>query len=173
MQDNTWRMYGFVPYQLSGIQSGIQFGHAAMRYAWGYKNTEEYQKWIEDCETFIILNGGTTNMSETSPGGMNIILKNLLDNDINCAWFKEPDLGNQLTGIAFLVNEKVYDLEKWPDLADWVPKDIFTPKEIQDIRHDRYDWPSDKKQFLLDWTAMIEPKNVFLRKYLKKFRLAN
>ena len=58
-----YRMYGLVPYNISPIQQGIQFGHAVVEYMLNfpvdlrvYKDTK---KWAEEDKTFIILNGGT------------------------------------------------------------------------------------------------------------------
>ena len=31
-EDLEWRMYGIVPYNISDIQKGIQFGHAVQEY---------------------------------------------------------------------------------------------------------------------------------------------
>jgi len=61
----NYRMYGMVPYNLSPIQQGIQFGHAVVRMGrtvrdMGYME-DIYNKWADKDEVFIILNGGTTN----------------------------------------------------------------------------------------------------------------
>ena len=55
------RMYFFVMYNLSGIQKGIQAGHAALEYANLFKNKREYQDFIEVHKTFILLDGGGSN----------------------------------------------------------------------------------------------------------------
>ena len=61
------RMYGFVNYQLTGIQKGIQFGHAVVEYGQQVKKTgdpkliNKWNDWADNWKTFIILNGGTTN----------------------------------------------------------------------------------------------------------------
>jgi hypothetical protein len=57
------RMYGLVNYQLSGIQQGIQFGHAVVEYGLNHFVEKNYQDWANNHKTFIILNGGTTNNS--------------------------------------------------------------------------------------------------------------
>ena len=63
------RMYGMVPYNISPIQQGIQFGHAVVDYGQRMKylgehnqslNTQ-YNDWADNYKTFIILSGGTTN----------------------------------------------------------------------------------------------------------------
>ena len=57
------RMYGFVPYNISEIQKGIQFGHAIVEYGLENFHTNEYLDWAKYWKTFIILNGGTSNHS--------------------------------------------------------------------------------------------------------------
>lgn len=109
-------MYGLVPYNLSPIQQGIQFGHAVVEYSELYRNTKAYKKWVKKWKTFIILNGGTTNFSYgDSRGSLNKHLDTLLEYDILAAYFFEPDLGDQLTAVVFLVDERVFLPEKYPD----------------------------------------------------------
>ena len=56
------KMYFFVPYNISEIQKGIQCGHAALRYARLYSaKHSEVWNFVDNHETWIILNGGTTN----------------------------------------------------------------------------------------------------------------
>lgn len=109
-----YRMYGFVPYQLSGIQSGIQFGHAVVEYQLKFGNTPEYEKWSTIDKTFIVLDGGTTNTNPLSLGSLNKIKDELFVLGIRSVEFKEPDLGDQLTAIVFLLDERVWNKEKYP-----------------------------------------------------------
>mgnify|MGYP000939177001 CR=1 FL=1 len=75
------RMYGLVNYQLTGIQKGIQFGHAVVKYGQMmkksdyYDQSKVYDKWANEYQTFIILNGGTTNINQISLGTLNQHLK--------------------------------------------------------------------------------------------------
>ena len=108
-----YRMYGLVPYNISPIQQGIQFGHAVVEYS-VYDNDKAYQKWAKDDKTFIILNGGTTNNNEERYGTLNYAESELYSMGVNIATFHEPDLGDQLTAIVFLVDERIYDYAKYP-----------------------------------------------------------
>lgn len=110
-----YRMYGLVPYNLSPIQQGIQFGHAVVEYGLEHFNDEDYQKWATEDKTFIILNGGTTNTNNSVLGTLNEHMMTLLGMEKNYATFYEPDLGDQLTAVVFLVDERVWDKEKYPD----------------------------------------------------------
>lgn len=169
-----YRMYGLVPYNLSPIQQGIQFGHAVVEYHQnvnGLSNLENiYNKWAKQDKTFIILNGGTTNVNPEKLGSLNQHLRNLTDNGIGTAVFHEPDLGDQLTAIVFLVDERVFNRTLYPDF-------VGTP----------YPWPSNKKpteRQMSIWQAENDrnyekwveriggDNNAFLRDYLKPLRLA-
>lgn len=152
------RMYGLVPYNISPIQQGIQYGHAVVEYANKYFNDEEYQKWAKVDKTFIILNGGTTNDNPNQLGTLNQHLQMLLENEIKLETFSEPDLGSQLTSIVFLVDERVFNRTKYPD---------FEPSALAALNMWKY-----KREFK-GWTKKIGgEKNVFLRSFLKNFRLA-
>ena len=94
-------------YNLSGIQKGIQAGHAALEYVLGYgfqqetPNTELIE-FIKDHKTFIILDGGTS-------GTMIDRMDELAELGIPFAAFREPDLNYSTSAIAFIVNESEYD----------------------------------------------------------------
>lgn len=122
MKENTkYRMYFFVPYNLSDIQKGIQAGHCALEYAEGYGHTKEYKQFIKNDKTWIILNGGTTrsyNLAtdhNIAPGSLNEIEFMLRENQIYHARFHEPDLEYALTAVCFLAEEKIWDKENYPD----------------------------------------------------------
>ena len=103
-------MYFFTMYNLSGIQKGIQAGHAALEYVRSYafesdSETETKQDLIDfvtDHKTFIILDGGT---SSTMIDRMD----ELTELGIPFAAFREPDLNHSTSAIAFIVNESGYD----------------------------------------------------------------
>ena len=113
MNNRTYRMYGLVPYNISPIQQGIQFGHAVVEYSLEFGATLAYQKWAREDKTFIILNGGTTNLN--TPGTLNAHEYELEAQGVQHENFFEPDLGDQLTAVVFLVDDRVFDREAWPD----------------------------------------------------------
>jgi hypothetical protein len=115
--ERKYRMYGLVPYNISPIQQGIQFGHAVVEYGLLYGETPEYQRWAKEDKTFIILNGGTTSTNSISPGTLNqhASFLRMLIGEKKVALFYEPDLGDQLTAVVFLVEDRVWDKETWPD----------------------------------------------------------
>lgn len=166
-------MYGLVPYNLSPIQQGIQYGHAVVEYTVKFRDFPDLVKWAEEDKTFIILNGGTTNkdvsITPENPdkhfvGSLNNYKMMLSRKGIKIADFYEPDLGDQLTAVVFLVDERVWDYEKYPErFLGGAPK------------------PNEKYTL----TVFLEPEteedyakrlggeqNVWLREFLKQFRLA-
>lgn len=163
------RMYGLVPYNISPIQQGIQFGHAVVEYsrmidelavhaAGSYDESviAKYKDWADNWKTFIILNGGTTNsrfrLEDGLPfGTLNQHALTLSGMGIELATFKEPDLGDQLTAVVFIVDERVFNEKKYPK-----PDEFDTD-------------PNIRKAFL---KSIGGRQNLNLREFLKQFRLA-
>lgn len=165
-EQRRYRMYGLVPYNISPIQQGIQFGHSVVEYGlyaneMDGKTLDTYLDWATNDKVFIILNGGTTN-SKLNPndmlpiGTLNQHLDTLDENKIQLSTFYEEDLGDQLTAITFLVDNRVWDTETYPDQEGWGESDPSYPF---------YDYD--------EWVHHIGgKKNEFLREFLKQFRLA-
>lgn len=156
-------MYGLVPYNISPIQQGIQFGHAVVEYGLAFGDTALYQDWAKLDKTFIILNGGTTNKGMTGNfefiGTLNKAEDELAGMEIPIATFHEPDLGDQLTAVVFLVDERVYDKEKYPDAT------LFYEKEATEetmLLMDNF-----KNVHGADWEMIAK-----MQCFLSKFRLA-
>lgn len=146
-----YRMYGLVPYNISPIQQGIQYGHAVVEYGLRKRMVKGYKQWAKKDKTFIILNGGTTNMNPFYLGTINQHRETLLQNGIHIAEFHEPDLGDQLTAVVFLVDERVFNKKKYPN-----NEDILLVKD--------------------NWRLKLPKSEVtkidFLREFLSQFRLA-
>lgn len=191
------RLYGLVPYNISPIQQGIQYGHSKDEYTLAmfellesgkvddevYKN---FKNWLKNWKTYIILNGGTTNSNPERLGSLNKHLQTLRDNGVYCSEFYEIDLGDQLTGVDFIVDERVFGKTetgsyKWLDFEDWIYDNVDAPMlnfiiEIKprDLRKTFRDATStDYQNVYKKWVEyMGGPSNVFLRDFLKQFRLA-
>jgi hypothetical protein len=170
-----YRMYGLVNYQLSGtIHAGIQFGHAVVEYQQNVRNLPPheaiYNKWAKNDKTFIILNGGTTNNNVGSLGTLNKHLQTLKDNEILTAEFNEPDLGDQLTAIVFLVDERVWNRDLYEDFVG-TPYTWSSHKKPSDKEYEKWEEVNNK-----NYAAWVErvggEKNVFLRDYLRTLKLA-
>lgn len=104
------RMYVLVNRSLSPIQKGIQALHAVVEYGQKYQ-TPEYKKWAKNDKTVIILDGGTSNSNEN--GEMEKALLKLKELKYKFSEFREPDINNCLTAIAFIVDERIYDEDKY------------------------------------------------------------
>lgn len=189
------RMYGLVPYNISPIQQAIQYGHAVVEYGQMVKMPQSlskmninascvYDDWADNWKTFIILNGGTTNHrsgDDGSPfGSLNNHVLTLDENRIDFATFNEPDLGDQLTAVVFIVDERVFNRKKYPDFEDWVIEnygelirsDYYTTSYMLAQKIKTSESKSDKKVYE-EWIKFVGGnKNVFLRDFLKNFKLA-
>mgnify|MGYP003342550548 CR=1 FL=1 len=189
------RMYGLVPYNISPIQQAIQFGHAVVEYGQMVKQPQSlskmainapniYDDWADNWKTFIILNGGTTNHRPGDDGlpfgSLNQYVLQLDENQIDFATFNEPDLGDQMTAVVFIVDERVFNRKKYPDFEDWVIEnygeliraDHYTTS-IMLARQIKESKSEDDQKVYQDWVKFVGGnKNVFLRDFLKKFKLA-
>lgn len=141
------RMYFLVPYNINKIQQGIQAGHAALEYARKYSNTHDFIDFVDNHKTWIILNGGTTNEKRELGSGKSIgTLNQILDliaerEDINYAFFREPDLNDALTAICLIVDERVFNIKYYPDFNEWVKDksqlNFFERIDLQEM-HNKY-----------------------------------
>lgn len=169
----TYRMYGLVPYNLSPIQQGIQFGHAVVDYARTVRDIKPYEawynKWADQDKTFIILNGGTTNNNPERFGSLNVHLNTMREAGVVIKEFHEPDLGDQLTAFVFLVDERVFDRTVYPDFVpETLPYSKKKPSEKQ-----LSELEARNKKNYEHWVEKIGgPTNAFLRDYLRPLRLA-
>jgi hypothetical protein len=175
------RMYGLVNYQLTGIQKGIQFLHGVVEYSQmanrvGGNMLNVYNDWANSHKTVILLNGGTTNTSQEKPGTLNTHLKTLQDLGVDLAAFYEPDLGDQLTAVVFIVDERVFNRKKYPDFRDWVTENYgdWLRNDSSDLLERVKDStsPRDRKIYQEWFQLMGGEKNILLRDFLKDFRLA-
>lgn len=169
MAERKYRMYGLVPNNISSIQKGIQFGHAVVEYGITQRYSE-YLRWAAIDKKFIILNGGTTNKNLDRLGTLNNHLETLIKAGVRVEWFEEPDLGDQLTAIVFLVDDRVWDRENFPD---YVTDDGYLLES--DLNGDVSE--SDPYE---EWKSKISDSKeeqetiIFLREFLspKNFKLA-
>ena len=190
MEKLELRMYGFVPYNISEIQKGIQFGHAVVEYGLQNFHTTEYLDWAKYWKTFIILNGGTSNHSmnryndEEYVGSMETLLEELNSNDVKLATFYEPDLNDMLSGIVFIIDERAFNRKKYLEFGDWFIENhgdflfdrMIQPNKLERMRLEGYFEKTDdeeEKKFYKEWVDYVGgSKNVFLRDFLKNKKMA-
>jgi hypothetical protein len=185
-----YRMYFFVPYNISPIQQAIQAGHAALEYAWKFPVTQEYIDFMTNDKTWIILNGGTTNDMIDSDGCYYGTLNQLEgqispsgnNHKIHYSTFREPDLNNALTALCFLADERVWDYETYPDFYDWLSEVKMYPnakaemdrKNPQIRRFTPEQFKELFPEYYQKWVVEVlgNEKNEFLRNLLRGKKLA-
>jgi len=173
------RMYFFVLNSLVGISKGIMCGHAALEYADKYGSDEQFVYFVRDWKTWIILNGGTTNDQrdfEGIPSGtLNQLADQLLENDIQFAYFREPDLNDALTALCFICDERVFNKVDYPDFVDYLIQTYkvdASAKEIIEIKITPYKTLMENTHYK-EWIRLIGGvKNEFLRELLRDKKLA-
>jgi hypothetical protein len=169
-------MYFFTIYQLNNIHGAIQSGHAALRYVRKFYETDpRVWEFVDNHETWIVLNGGTTNDGQDeeglSFGSLNRIADDLHANEIPFSFFHEPDLNHALTSVCFLLDERVFDNEKYPDFQRYKMNKIIaehgsiSSQESLEIKITPIDYDSAEYK---EWVRFVGGvKNVFLRDLIK------
>ena len=97
MQEQVkYSMYFFVLRQLNGLNKGIQCGHAALDFMAEYGHIKAYVDFVKYHKTWIILEGG---------GSQDMIDRcdELADFGIDYTFFREPDLADMITAVAFIM----------------------------------------------------------------------
>jgi hypothetical protein len=191
---DDWRMYGLVPYNISPIQQGIQFGHALQEYNnMMFENQDDdllleeiegFNSWRLSGKTFIVLNGGTTNsrIIEDMPfGSLNQHVNTLKDLGVVTAEFYEPDLGEQLTAVVFLVPKEVYNKKDFPGFKDYIKTLNYTDafREFLELCYNAEDesvMPTEFEEYTEVYNKWVETlggeQNVKLREFLSQFSFA-
>jgi hypothetical protein len=184
---DDWRMYGLVPYNLSSIQQGIQFGHALQEYnnlmMSDYPNDkqlEAFDSWRKFGKTFILLNGGTTNtrvINNLPFGSLNQYAIKLEELGVTLAKFYEPDLGEQLTAICFLVSKEVYNKREFLGFKEYMKEHTtLSPILILEFfdAYQRGDFEYENmKNYYECWVDYLGgEQNVKLREFLSNFHFA-
>lgn len=184
-----YKAYFLVPYNISPIQHGIQAGHALGRYLLKYgRYNPDHVAWefLEHHETWIILNGGTTNnqrdLDGIPLGTLNIFGDQLLEMDIEFSYFIEPDLNNALTALCVICDEHVFNYTDYPDMSDYI-LNIHIPsltKASMDVREVEllktrsiYELQEIFPNYYKEWVISLGgEKNVFLRELYRNKKKA-
>ena len=181
------RMYFFVPYNISDIQQGIQAGHALGRYCLRYgRHDPNHIVWdfLEKWETWIVLNGGTTNDErdfEAIPAGsLNQIGDNLMANHVEFSYMIEPDLNHALTALCIICDERVFNKKDYPDFIDWLLDiKMLEPAKEEALKNNSELWvtlkmkPHEEVQdmfpeYYKEWVRFMGGvKNIFLRELIR------
>ncbi len=106
-----YRMYSLVLRQLSPIQKGVQSAHSIVEYANKFHKLTEYIQWVNVDKTIIMLDGGTYQ-------DLKGCRDTLTELGVPYAAFYEEDLGNIITSISFLMEDKVWDTKSYPSYEE-------------------------------------------------------
>lgn len=157
MEKLEQRMYHLVMYNISPIQQGIQCYHAGIEYSLSFGENQDYKDWANIFKTVIILNGGTSNANKLTPGTMEKHSFELYKMGIDAAYFREPDLNDAMTALAFLVDERVFNKEKYPDPIGYLER----PRN-----------ETERESNIILLKLAYDERTAILREWLKQFRLA-
>lgn len=174
------RKYIFVPYNISDIQKGIQAGHASDIYGQLFKDDDENILFVDNHKTWIVLDGGTTCDGDTEEerGTMNNILESLETSTLGIKFtsFREHDLNRALTAICFIVDERVFDYDLYPDFKEYFLNEKSVYGRYSRPRDSKLPYETLKRNFpktFDKWTETLGgKKNVFFRELLKGKKLA-
>ena len=164
------RMYFLVHRSLSSMQKGIQAGHAALEYCLQNRVDTEMWNFIKNDKTWIVLEGGVNVDLSLHESYLKDVCK------IKISKFNEPDLNDCPTALCFIVDERVYDREKYPSFPDFVTSiypdatdmRIYTAYKI----HPEEVINSYSKEYKVWVENMGGESNVLLREYLSQFKKA-
>lgn len=148
-----YRMYCFAERHLSPLDKGIQSAHSIIEYGNKYNDaSDEYSIWSNRDKTIIVLNGGTVN-------DLKKLNSELSAKGIPHSLFIEEDLGDAMTCISVLVDDRVFDKNKYPDFNS----DTAILSFCLTTYNERYN----------RWLNSIGgEKNAYLRNLLSKYQLA-
>lgn len=151
------RMYSLVMYNLSGIQKGIQAYHASIRYALQHFNDEDFQQWAKHDQTVILLAGGGS-------GDMILNCEEMKTLGIKFVQFHEPDLNFSLSAVSFLLDERVFNKEKYPNFREWI-EITYPTSRVSDLQ--------GNQEIKDKWIESLGgEENRKKREFISKFRLA-
>lgn len=102
------RMCSVALRHLSGIQKGIQSAHAIVDYANKLGDTPEYKRWARKDKTLYVLEAHTD-------GQLMDAYNELKALKVPVQLFREPDMGNIVTAITFLLDATVWNTQKFPN----------------------------------------------------------
>jgi hypothetical protein len=165
------RMYTLNKMYFMGIQAGIQSLHSVADYVFKYSDQEDLIRWATKDKTVIVLVGGFSNdlmlkQDPTDPvWGMNHALHQLEQRGIKHAAFYETMANNCLSSIAFLVDERVWNRKKYPDVEHQrIPEHL--------MRYKGAELEAQKRQREANIKAYGEDV-IWMREFLNPYRLAS
>ena len=169
--ERVYRMYCLVLRQLSPMQKGIQAAHSIVEYANKFPHDEEYKEWSKFDKTIIVLDAGTSFDIEE-------IIGQLDEHKVDYAIFKEEDLNSITTSIAILVDDRVFDKDRFQSFDSWrankypvIPMHCVAYMGNFDHDPNDYTYYEHHKEWVEE--VLGGEKNDFLRQLISSKHLAN
>ena len=106
------RYYGFCNYYLSPLQCGLQTAHVVGEMS--LSPTDDYNEWIFNHKTIILLNGGNQKALDDL---LRFFIHNF-DNRFKYSFFREDEdsLNNCLTSVGIILPKRIYDYNPETDV---------------------------------------------------------
>lgn len=171
MDKVKYRMYGFAPYQLIGIQKGIQMNHSSIEHVLTYKDDPIILQYAFEDKTITILDGGTTNSNPSKLGTMEQYYEKLTNYfGIKVTKFHEPDLNDAMLSMCFILPDNITQVKEYPINLDRVKN-----KLIEDIGSMDYEYAYNVYNFFKEEVDNVVGsfKNFELRQFISTKRLAS
>jgi hypothetical protein len=177
------RMYTLVPYNLLGIQMGIQHEHAVVQHLLNnvhcpHPDSRRVERWASKWKTSVLLNGGTSNEGHWVEhgegkvwyvGSMQQHLEKIKATGIKYSTFYEPDLNSMLTGISFILDERVFNKKLYPNYVELPFNPEIDGVDDFTIRN----WEDNNAMCYAKWVEkMGGEQNVEMRKIIQPLSLA-
>ena len=183
------RLYAFVPYQLTGIQKGIQVAHALAEYQLSFGENENFKEWMSTYKTIIILAGGTTNEGgdtchynfQSEIGTMQEIKNEITEIGIPVQSFWEPDLNDALTAFVFIADEPIFNHDDFLKVNDFFKTKLETIPYLELFKNGPIELDEIEKRYPVtfgNWLLTLHEdlteakKLAVLKNYLSQFKLA-
>lgn len=172
MEKVKYRMYGFAPYQLTGIQKSIQHSHACMEHILTYKDDPIVSQYVFEDKTIVLLDGGTTNSNPERMGTMELYYKTLTEDfGVKVTKFHEPDLNDAMLGMCFILPDNITQGWQYPINLNLVKRSLVMDGiDENDFEYAYNTYPFFKKE--VDSTVGSF-KNFQLRQFISSKRLAS
>ena len=158
------RMYFISMRHLSGIQKGIQSIHATAVYSNEHGNSDIWKKWSTEDHTVVLLEGNVySEDGPTSTYNVYYFMELLKIYSVRHSFFREPDLSNSFTSVGFILDERFFNSEKYPDK-------VFEKEEDKFFFYSGYEGSTElSKEDILEIGFIVYS----IRESLKQFKLAS
>jgi len=99
-----------------------------------------------------------------------------VENEIEMAYFTEPDLNDALSAVCFICDERVFNKKDYPEFWDFMMKEsgsLDTSLRIKIMTTPVEEWPKEYGPQYINWKKNVigGDKNLFLRELIRTMKL--